>query len=84
MPKSSGKSTTTYDQDLASLHIFDPVDLRTGEDIETAVNILQDTLNDRSIASIIQVSLHHTHNYYALGFMLSCMFVLFLPVSTPN
>jgi hypothetical protein len=73
----------TYDQDWTSLHIFDPVDLRTGEDIERAVNVLQDSLNDQSIASIIQVSLHHTHNH-ALGFMLSCMFVLFLPVSTPN
>jgi hypothetical protein len=47
------------------------------------VNILQNSLNDQSIASIIQVSLHHTHNY-ALGFMLSGMFVLFLHVSTPN
>lgn len=83
MPKSSGKSTTTYDQDWTGLHIFDPVDLRTGEDIERAVNILQDSLNDRSIASIIRVSLHHTHDY-ALGFMLSCMYVLFLPVPTPN
>lgn len=70
MPKSSRKSTTTYDQAWKSLRIFDPLDLRTGEDIERAVNILQDSLDDRSIASIIQVSLHHTNNY-GLGFMLS-------------
>ena len=76
------KSTTTYDQDWASLRIFNPVDLRTREYIERAVNILQDSLNDQSIASIIQVSLH-THNY-ALEYMLSCMFILFLRVSTPN
>jgi hypothetical protein len=79
MPKSSGKSTTTYDQGWASLPIFDPVDLMTGEDIERAVNILEDSLNDHSIPSIIQVSLRHTHNY-ALEFILSCMFVLFVRV----
>ena len=82
MPKSSGKSTTAYDQDWTSLHIFDPVNLRTGEDVERAVHILQDSLNDHSIASIIQVSLHQTRKY-ALEFMLSGMFVLFLPISTP-
>ena len=72
--KSTSLSTTTYDQGWASLPIFNPVDLRTGEDIERAVIILQDSLNDQSIVSIIQVSLHHVHKY-ALGFILSCMFV---------
>ena len=82
MSESSGKYTTTCDQVWESLDVFDPVSLRTEEDIKRAVNMLQNSLDDRSIGAIIQFSLH-THNC-ALEFILSCMSVLFLPVSTTN
>jgi hypothetical protein len=77
------KSTTTYDQVWASLDVFNPANLTTGEDIRRAVNTLQNSLDYQSIGSIIQFSFRHTHNR-ALEFMLSCTSVLFLPVSTTN
>jgi hypothetical protein len=65
------KFTTTYDRTWASLDVFNPANLTTGEDIRRAVNTLQDSLDSQSIGSIIQCSFRHTHNR-ALEFMLSC------------
>jgi hypothetical protein len=74
---------TTYDQVWASLDVFDPVNLTTGEDIRRAVNALQDALDYESVGSIVQFSFRNTHSH-ALEFILSCTSVLFLPVSTTN
>jgi hypothetical protein len=84
MSESSGTFATTYDQVWASLDVFDPTNLRTGEDIKRAVNILQTFLDDRSIVgSIIQYCLRHS-NYYTLEFILSGTFGLFPLVFDPQ
>lgn len=84
MSESLGTSATTYDQVWASLDVFDPINLRTGEDIKRAVNILQTFLDDQSIfGSIIQYCLRHP-NYYTLEFILSGTFDLFLMVFDPQ
>lgn len=74
---------TTYDPVWESLDVFNPVKLRTGEDIKGAVNIIQNSLDDKAIGSIIQFSLRRTQDY-ALEFILSCMLFCFCPCQLPT
>ncbi|KAI0247856.1 hypothetical protein BJV78DRAFT_1285222 [Lactifluus subvellereus] len=63
-------STNLQNQLLAGLDIFKPSRLSTEEDIATAVNVLEDTLDKESIEPIILVSLQPGHPY-AFEFILS-------------
>jgi hypothetical protein len=77
-PKSPELSTDVYKQLLASFNIFHPSRLATEEDIAVAVDVLEGSLDNRSIGPIILCSLQPEHPY-VFEFIVSCKLLLFAP-----
>ena len=65
-------SSGVHKQLLAGLDIFRIASLTSEEDIATAIAVLEGTLDDHSIAPIIDCSLQPQYPY-VLEFMISCM-----------
>ncbi len=64
---------------LAGLDIFHPSRLATEDSITIAVNVLEGSLDNRSIGPIILCSLQPEHPY-VFEFIASCKLVPFVPV----
>jgi hypothetical protein len=71
-------STSVHKQLLAGLRIFHPNLLATDQDIATALNVLEGTLDKESIDPIILASLQ-PERPYAFEFILSCKVLCFCP-----
>ena len=71
--------TNVHKQLLAGLRIFTPSSLATEDDIATAVTVLQDSLDNESIGSIIDVSIMPEHPY-VFEFILSCKLARIVPM----
>jgi hypothetical protein len=76
MPK---LSTNVHKQLLAGLTIFNPSGLVTEDDIATAVAVLEDSLDNESISSIIHLSFQPEYTY-VFEFILSCKLARFFPM----
>ena len=76
MPQPPDISSDVYKQLLAGLNIFLPSRLATDDDIEAAINVLEGSLDNKSIGPIILCSLQPEHPY-VFEFIVSCEFVLF-------
>jgi hypothetical protein len=74
-------STSVYKELLAGLRILDPTHLATDQDIATALNVLEGTLDIETIYPIILASLQ-PECLYVFEFILSCK-SLFLPMLNP-
>ena len=74
-------SSDVHKQLLAGFDIFHPSRLATEEDIGVAVNVLEGSLDNKSIGPIIFCSLQPEHPY-AFEFIVSCKFALFLATSS--
>jgi hypothetical protein len=79
-PQPPELSADVHKQLLAGLDIFHPSRLSTKDDIAVAVNVLEGSLDDKSIGPIILCSLQPEHPY-VFEFIVSCKFVLFIPAS---
>ena len=71
-------STDVHKQLLAGFDIFHPSRLSTEDDIAVAVNVLEGSLDNKSIGPIIICSLQPEHPY-VFEFIVSCKRVLFAP-----
>ena len=73
-------SADVHKQLLAGLDIFHPSRLSTEDDIAVAVNVLEGSLDNKSIGPIILCSLQPEHPY-VFEFIVSCQckLVLFAP-----
>jgi hypothetical protein len=71
--------TNVHKQLLAGLRIFNPSSFATEDDIATAVTVLQDSLDNESIGSIIYVSILPEHPY-VFEFILSCKLARTFPM----
>ena len=68
----SSNASSVYEPIFSCFKIFDPASLTSGEDIATAVAVLEGALDDRSTAPIIRFSLQ-PERPHAFEFMISCM-----------
>ena len=71
-------SVDVHKQLLAGFDIFHPSRLSTEDHIAVAVNVLEGSLDNKSIGPIIVCSLQPEHPY-VFEFIVSCKFVLFTP-----
>jgi hypothetical protein len=69
-------STDVHKQLLAGLDVFHPSRLSTEHDIAVAVNVLEGSLDNKSIGPIILCSIQPEHPY-VFEFIMSCKHVLF-------
>jgi hypothetical protein len=76
--QSPGLSTDVHKQLLAGLDIFHPSRLATEESIGVAVDVLEGSLDNKSIGPIILCSLQPEHPY-VLEFIMSCKLMAFVP-----
>jgi hypothetical protein len=75
MSQSSELSADVHKQLLAGLNIFHPSRLATEDDIAVAVDVLEGSLDIKSIGPIILCSLQPEHPY-VFEFIVSCEFLL--------
>jgi len=81
MAQLSEISTDVHKQLLAGLDIFRPSRLRTKDDIDVVLNVLEGSLDNESIGPIILCALRPEHPY-VFEFIISCEL---LPLfSTPS
>jgi hypothetical protein len=71
-------SDDVHKQLLAGFDIFRPSRLSTKDDIASAVNVLEGSLDNKSIGPIILCSLQPEHPY-VFEFIVSCKLVLLAP-----
>lgn len=71
-------SADVHKQLLAGFNIFHPSRLSTEDDIAVAVNVLEGSLDNKSIGPIILCSLQPEHPY-VFEFIVSCKLLLFAP-----
>ena len=71
-------SADVHRQLLAGFDIFHPYRLSTEDDIAVAVNVLEGSLDNKSIGPIILCSLQPEHPY-VFEFIVSCKLLLFAP-----
>lgn len=64
---------------LAGLDIFHPSRLATEDSIGVAIYVLEESLDNETIGSIIMCSLQPEHPY-VFEFIMSCKLVAFVPV----
>lgn len=76
--QSSELSSDVRKQLLAGLDIFHPSRLATEDCIGVAVDVLEGSLDNKSIGPIILCSLQPEHPY-VFEFIMSCKFVAFVP-----
>jgi hypothetical protein len=76
MSQSPELSEDVHKQLLAGLNVFRPSRLRTKDDINIAVNVLEDSLDNESIGPIILCSLQPEHPY-VFEFIVSGNLVLY-------
>ena len=72
-------SADIHKQLLAGLDIFIPSRLATDDDIVVALNVLEGSLDNKSIGPIILCSLQPEHPY-VFEFIMSCKLVVFVLV----
>ena len=77
MSQSQGLSADVHKQLLAGLDIFRPSRLATEDSIGVAIDVLEGSLDDKSIGPIILCSLQPEHPY-VFEFTMSCKLV-FVP-----
>jgi len=77
MSQSPDLSEDVHKQLLAGLNVFHPARLRTKDDIDVAVSVLEDSLDNESIGPIILCSLQPEHPY-VFEFIVSSKLVLFV------
>ena len=71
-------SSDVRKQLLAGLDIFHPSRLATDDSITVAINVLEGSLDNKSIGPIIQCSLQPEHPY-VFEFIMSCKLLTFVP-----
>jgi hypothetical protein len=71
-------SVDVHKQLLAGLDIFHPSRLATEDSIGVAVDVLEGSLDNKSIGPIIMCSLKPEHPY-VLEFIMSCKLAAFVP-----
>ena len=71
-------SANVHKQLLAGFDVFRPSRLSTEDSIGAAVNVLEGSLDNKSIGPIILCSLQPEHPY-VFEFVMSCKLVLFSP-----
>lgn len=71
-------SADVHKQLLAGLDIFRPSRFATEDSIAIAVNVLEGSLDRKSIGPIILCSIQPEHPY-VLEFIMSCKLVVFVP-----
>jgi hypothetical protein len=77
-PQPPELSADVHKQLLASFDIFHPSRLATKKEIAVAVNLLEGSLDNKSIGPLILCSLQPEHPY-VFEFIVSCKLSLFVP-----
>lgn len=72
-------SADVHKQLLAGLDIFRPSRLSTEDSIAISLNVLEGSLDDTSVGPIILCSIQPEHPY-VFEFIMSCKFVVLVPV----
>lgn len=72
-------SADVHKQLLAGLDIFRPSRLSTEDSIAISLNVLEGSLDDTSVGPIILCSIQPEHPY-VFEFIISCKFVVLVPV----
>jgi hypothetical protein len=76
--QSPALSADVHKQLLAGFDVFHPTRLATEDDIAIALNVLEGSLDNKSIGPIILCSLQPEHPY-VFEFIVSCKLALFVP-----
>jgi len=71
-------SADVHKQLLAGLDIFHPSRLPTEDNISVAIDVLEGSLDNKSVGPIILCSLQPEHPY-VFEFIMSCKLVVFVP-----